>query len=95
MIRPEELIDGMEVMAQFSRRDTEDGTAPDWTAPMRVRLYVSRREKAIRHHPAGELLVMTPQYGLGWAEYGPQDWSEEFDEWVVEEYRMKILSRLT
>jgi hypothetical protein len=91
-MRPNELVDGMKVLAKFSRRDIEDGTAPDWSEPKVVTLLVQRRDRAYnKKHPAGELLVMTPKE-FSWAEYGERDWSEQFDEWLVEEYRMKIIS---
>jgi hypothetical protein len=84
-------------VAQFARRDTEDGTAPDWSAPAPVTLYVALRDKAFKKHPVGEILTLTPT-GRDWAEYSERDYcglqhdgtDQPFGEFLIEEWRMRL-----
>ena len=82
------------VKAVFANRDNEDGDAPDWGDTKIVTLAVKRRAKAVKQgketYPAGEIISMTIEE-FGWAEYSEEDYESEFHEFLVEEYRMKIL----
>ena len=94
MIKPDQLKNDMRVKVQLSKRDNWEGDAPEWRDPQVVTLYVDRHEKDYKRgkefYPAGELLIMTIK-DFGWAEYGMSDYCPEHDEWLCEEYRMKIL----
>lgn len=83
------LTNGQPVRYRTSRRDNEAGTAPNWSDWSNGMLYVSRREKAFKQHPAGEILTLTIN-GLGWAEYSQEDYNPEFNEWLCEEYRLEF-----
>ena len=97
MIKPDQLKNDMCVKVQLSRRDNFEGDAPEWRDPQDVTLYVERREKDYKRgrefYPAGQILIMTIK-DFGWAEYRESDFSEEYDEWLCEEYRMRILEIL-
>jgi hypothetical protein len=93
MVKPDELVHGMTVKAKFSRRDNEEGTGPDWGPELTVKLFVERRKDALKNHPAGELVAMAPE-DMAWAMYVERDYDETYDEWLCEEYRMKIIEVL-
>jgi hypothetical protein len=86
----DQLQDGVRVLASFANRDNADGSAPAWRKPQWVNLYVQRRAKAYKRHPAGEIVTLTPT-GFTWAEYRQGDYEPTHNEFTNEEYRMQIL----
>lgn len=78
----EQLFDGVKVVAQFSNRDNKTGTAPEWSEPKVVTLYVQMCK--------GKPVTITPT-DFSWAEYGPRDYDSNYNEFLCEEYRMRIL----
>lgn len=92
-----QLNNGSKVRARFARRDTEDGCSPDWGEPKIVTLYVQKLEKDYGRgknlRKAGTIVGLTVQ-DFSWAEYGEEDFCEEFNEFLAEEYRMQILEIL-
>lgn len=70
----------------------EEGTAPEWREPEERTLYIQRHEKAFKNYPKGEITVLS--IGNDWAEYREADYDENFDTWLCEKYRMKILKIL-
>ena len=82
-------------IVEFSTRDNEDGTAPEFRKPQTITFYVERRTKAYksgrRVYPAGEIAVITVDHG-GWAEHRQDDWCPDFAVFLTENYRMHVLS---
>jgi hypothetical protein len=93
----DQLTDGVKVIARFAKRDNEDGDAPDYGQPKTVTLIVQRREKTLKRgrqvYPAGQIVLIAVR-DFGWAEYSEDDYSPEYNEFLCEEYRMKILEVL-
>ena len=83
VVKPDELYDGVRARVILSRRDNEEGTAPEWRPPEIVTLYVKRRD-------SGEIITLAI-LDFAWAEYRQANYSPKFDEWLNEEYRMRIL----
>ena len=91
MIDPNEIYHGAKAKVILSRRDNESGTAPEWDPPRVVTLYVKRRLSV--SGVEGQIVTLTI-LDFPWAEYSQADYSSEYDEWLCEEYRMKILEVL-
>jgi hypothetical protein len=93
----DQLQNGTRVLAQFASRDNAAGDAPDWGAIQIVTLFVFRREKACRRgskvYPAGQIIELTPRE-FSWASYSANDFCPEYNEFLAEEYRMRILEVL-
>jgi hypothetical protein len=83
------------VLAQFARRDTEDGRSPDWGEPKKVTLRILRRtctvKKGKKICPAGQLLTINV-VDFPWAEYIEDDYENQ--EFLAENYRMKVIEIL-
>lgn len=92
------LNDGVKVVARFATRDDAEGTAPEWSDPQVVTLYVKRSEKEYKrgkiNRPVGTILELIPKE-FAWASYTADDYCEEYNEFLAEEYRMQILSIVT
>lgn len=92
-----QLNDGSKVQARFARRDTEDGCSPDWGEPKTVTLYVQKLEKdhgrGKNLRKAGTIVCLTVR-DFPWAEYDEEDYAEEYNEFLAEEWRMQILEIL-
>lgn len=92
-----DLQNGSRVRARFARRDTEDGCSPDWGEPKVVTLYVQKLEKDSGRgknlRKAGTIVCLAIQ-DFSWAEYSEEDYCEEYNEFLAEEYRMQILEIL-
>lgn len=89
------LHDGVQVLARFAKRDTEDGCAPDWSEPQTVTLFVRRSEKDLKKgkktiRPAGTIIELTIKE-FSWASYDENDFCPEYNDFLAEEYRMQIL----
>lgn len=81
--------------ARFANRDAPCGSRPDWSEPRDVVLSVAIREKAYRKHRAGEILtVACDDAPWGTFEAGERDYSPEFSEFLVENYRMQLIEVL-
>jgi hypothetical protein len=94
MVSFDDLKDGTKVVVRLSKRDNAAGDAPLYGRPKIVQLSVHRRDKTVKHggrvYPAGQIYSLS--IGAFWAEYSEDDYDAESDEWLCEEYRMKILS---
>lgn len=94
MVALNDLKDGQKAIVRLSKRDNAEGTAPLYGKPKYVQLSVHRREKAVKHagriYPAGQIYSLS--IGPDWAEYTEEDYDVQSDEWMCEEYRMKILA---
>jgi hypothetical protein len=93
-----QLNNGSKVLARFAKRDNEDGDAPDWGEPKVVSLYVLKAEKDYKKgkkiiRPMGSIIELAVNE-FGWASYEEDDFCEEYNEFLVEEYRMQILEIL-
>lgn len=81
-----------QVVARFSRRDNEDGDAPDWSPPKNVTLRIQRRTKTVRQgkrvYPAGQIISVYVT-DFDWAEYAEDQY--ENGTFMAEEYRMQII----
>lgn len=94
MVPLNDLKHGSWAVVRLSKRDNAEGTAPLYGKPKYVQLSVHRRDKAVKHggkvYPKGEIYSLT--IGPTWAEYSEEDYDIQSDEWLCEEYRMKILA---
>lgn len=86
--------------ARFAKRDTVDGSAPDWSDfPIQVvELWIQLTTQVHGSRPPGYILSVMPEQvhdhagtDIGsWAEYSETHYCGN-GEWLAEEYRMQLL----
>ena len=85
------LHDNVKVLARFATKDAECGSRPEWSEPMVVNLFVSRAIKDYKSHREGSIIELTVR-DFNWATYQEKDFNQEHNEFLIENYRMQILS---
>lgn len=85
-----QLKDGEKVLARFATRDNADGSAPEWSEPKNVTLFVRKTETNYKKRPAGSIIELTVK-DFSWATYNEENFCEEYNEFTSENYRMQIL----
>lgn len=90
------LHDKTKVLARFAKRDTECGSHPEWGEPRVVSLFVSRATKDYKRgknfiRRKGSIIELQIK-DFAWAAYEEDDFNQKHNEFLVENYRMQILS---
>ena len=82
----------VQAVVRFSKHDGP--RHPCYGTPQEVTLVVQRRVQALKPDPAN-YIVLVYVADKQWAEYSAASWSAEAKEFMVEEYRMLIVSGWT
>ena len=90
------LVDGLRVEYRIARGGGADEIAPAWE-PWRIGEISVQRIQGLKGKAAtrnGMLSVLTLR-DLNWADYGPDDYDETHNVWLVEDYYLQLRETLT